>query len=123
MHGRSTMASASSARFSGGRAATVLAYSMLLLVIGRAPARAQDSGSAPAPASAFSDTTRPVMFLKETVVTGARYPRAYYESPQALSFVNRLQLRELAPTATGDVLAMMPGVANTKDSPWEQRPV
>ena len=74
-------------------------------------------------ASAFADTSRPVMFLKETVITGARYPRAYYESPQALSFVSRLQLREQAPTAIGDVLTGLPGVDNSKDSPWEQRPV
>jgi len=40
------------------------------------------------PRVAFADTTRPVLFLKETLVTGARYPRVYYESPQALSFVS-----------------------------------
>src|SRR5689334_14609754 len=34
--------------------------------------------------AAPSDTTRSVIFLKETLVTGSRYPRAYYESPQAL---------------------------------------
>ena len=73
--------------------------------------------------SAFADTTKPVMFLKETVVTGARYPRAYYESPQSLSFVSRLQLREQSPTVLGDVLATIPGVESNKDSPWEQRPV
>jgi len=72
---------------------------------------------------ALSDTTRPVKFLQQIVVTGTRYPRAYYESSQALSFVNRLQLREQVPTANGDVLATMPGVDNSKDSPWEQRPV
>jgi len=72
--------------------------------------------------SAFADTTKPVMFLKETVVTGARYPRAYYESPQALSFVTRQVLREEAPLVLGDVLAALPGVDNNKDSPWEQRP-
>ena len=33
-------------------------------------------------------------FLREVVVTGARYPRAYYESPQALSFVSRAQLED-----------------------------
>ena len=44
--------------------------------------------------SAFADTTKPVMFLEETVVTGARYPRTYYESPQALSFVSRQALAE-----------------------------
>ena len=44
--------------------------------------------------SAFADTSKPVTFLKETVVTGARYPRAYYESPQALSFLSRKQDRK-----------------------------
>ncbi len=72
---------------------------------------------------AAPDTTRPVMFLKETLVTGARMPRVYYESPQALSFVSRTQLREQAPGALGDVLGTLPGVDNSKDSPWEQRPV
>ncbi len=69
------------------------------------------------------DTTRPVTFLREIVVTGSRYPRAYYESPQALSFLTRQQLRDLAPTALGDALGGLPGVDNSKDSPWEQRPV
>lgn len=73
--------------------------------------------------SAFADTTKPVTFLREMIVTGARYPRAYYQSPQALSFVSRAQLREQAPVVTGDVLASLPGVDNSKDSPWEQRPV
>ena len=72
--------------------------------------------------SAFADTTKPVMFLRETVVTGARYPRAYYESPQALSFVPRQVLREQGPVVLGDVLAGVPGVDSNKDSPWEQRP-
>jgi TonB-dependent heme/hemoglobin receptor len=74
------------------------------------------------PRSAFADTSRPVLFLKETVVTGARYPRAYFESPQALSFVSRQVLREQAPVVLGDVLATLPGVDSNKDSPWEQRP-
>ena len=69
------------------------------------------------------DTTKPVIFLKETLVTGARYPRAYFESPQALSFVTRQQLRQQQPTVVGDVLYGVPGVDNSKDSPWEQRPV
>jgi TonB-dependent heme/hemoglobin receptor len=72
--------------------------------------------------SAFADTTRPVMFLKETVVTGARYSRMVYESPQALSFLPRQTLRELQPVVLGDVLATLPGVDSNKDSPWEQRP-
>jgi hemoglobin/transferrin/lactoferrin receptor protein len=107
----------------GGGLATALVLSFALGIAFSTPVAAQPAGGAPPRTSAFSDTTRPVMFLKETVVTGARYPRVYYESPQALSFVNRLQLREQAPTAIGDVLATMPGVANSKDSPWEQRPV
>ena len=73
--------------------------------------------------SAFADTSKPVTFLKETVVTGARYPRAYYESPQALSFLSRTQLGELAPRVIGDALQSLPGVDNSKDSPWEQRVV
>lgn len=73
--------------------------------------------------SAFADTSKPVTFLKETVVTGARYPRRYYESPQALSFLSRGQLREMAPMVVGDALQQLPGVDNSKDSPWEQRVV
>jgi hemoglobin/transferrin/lactoferrin receptor protein len=73
--------------------------------------------------SAFADTTRPVTFLREIVVTGSRYPRAYYESPQALSFLTRTQIREQTPTVAGDVLQTLPGVDMSKDSPWEQRPV
>ena len=70
-----------------------------------------------------ADTTKPVMFLKETVVTGSRYPRQFFDSPQALSFVNRAQIREQLPVTIGDVLQQLPGVDNSKDSPWEQRPV
>jgi hemoglobin/transferrin/lactoferrin receptor protein len=72
--------------------------------------------------AAFADTTRPVLFLKETLVTGARYPRIYYESPQALSFISGQQLRESAPVVLGDILSTIPGVESNKDSPWEQRP-
>ncbi|HYM81351.1 MAG TPA: TonB-dependent receptor [Candidatus Limnocylindria bacterium] len=79
-------------------------------------ANAQGRSSAP-------DSIRPVKFLDEVLVTGARFPRAYYESPQALSFVLRGQLRELAPTVIGDAFQLLPGVDNSKDSPWEQRPV
>jgi len=87
-------------------------------VLAAAPAaRAAEKATAP------PDTTKPVMFLKETVVTGSRFPRAYYESPQALSFVTRTQLRQQQPTVVGDVLSGLPGVDNSKDSPWEQRPV
>jgi outer membrane receptor protein involved in Fe transport len=95
----------------------------LVVGAGIGSARAQEPASAAPHESAFADTSRPVQFLKEIVVTGARYPRAYYESPQALSFIQRAQLREQVPTAVGDALATMPGVDNSKDSPWEQRPV
>ena len=70
-----------------------------------------------------ADTTKPVMFLKETLVTGSRYPRQFFESPQALSFVNRTQIHEQLPVTIGDVLQQLPGVDNSKDSPWEQRPI
>ncbi len=99
-----------------------LAAAALALLAVAAPARGQ-APPAPAGVSAFADTTRPVTFLEETVVTGARYPRAYYESPQALSFVTRKRLAEQAPTVVGDVLGTLPGVDMSKDSPWEQRPV
>ncbi|MGH7730855.1 MAG: TonB-dependent receptor, partial [Candidatus Eiseniibacteriota bacterium] len=93
-----------------------------------------DSGAAPpaaqatppavrGPAATFGDTTRPVMFLREMVVTGTRYARPYYESPQAISFVSRTQLLEQTPTVLGDVLGTLPGVDMNKDSPWEQRPI
>ncbi len=107
-----------------------------LLSTGTAFPQASPDSAAPAPAvqaappavartaaSSFADTTRPVMFLREMVVTGTRYPRAYYESPQALSFVSRAQMLERAPTVLGDVLGTLPGVDMSKDSPWEQRPI
>ena len=124
MSGSSSIASAPRA----GSLLRALAGSVVALGIGfgrptAVGAQGAPPATPPAPVSALSDTTRPVMFLDETVVTGARYPRAYYESPQALSFVSRLQLREQAPTAVGDVLSVMPGITNSKDSPWEQRPV
>src|SRR5262245_39409601 len=83
----------------------------LTLALTTAPhgARAQ---TGPDTVSAFADTTRPVTFLKETVVTGSRYPRAYYESPQAISFLSRGQILEAMPNVPGDVLASMPGVDN-----------
>jgi hemoglobin/transferrin/lactoferrin receptor protein len=94
-----------------------------LLAAGLVPAAVAPGLAAEAkPRSAFADTTRPVMFLEETVVTGARYPRAYYESPQSLSFVSRQVLRDQTPLVLGDVLATLPGVDSNKDSPWEQRP-
>jgi len=101
------------ARF--GRALFGAGAALLLTIFAHAPARAAEK--------APPDTTKPVMFLKETVVTGSRFPRAFYESPQALSFVNRTQIREQMPTVSGDLLQQLPGVDNSKDSPWEQRPV
>ncbi len=82
-------------------------------------ARAADGTPPPAPA----DSTKPKTFLREVVVTGARYPRAYYQSPQALSFVGGAQLREQAPAVVSEALGQLPGVDNSKDSPWEQRPI
>jgi len=84
---------------------------------------AADSTARARRTSAFADTTRPVRFIDEVVVTGSRYPRAYYLSPQALSFLSRNQIREQVPTVTGDVLSTLPGVDMSKDSPWEQRPI
>jgi len=109
------------------RAATRSAIG-LWLALAAAAARGQSAAAPPAvppatSASSFADTTKPVMFLKEIVTTGSRYPRAYYESPQALSFVTRAQLREQTPAVVGDLLSQLPGVDNSKDSPWEQRPV
>lgn len=94
-----------------------------LLALGSIPAAGSADAAKPARPSAFADTTKPVTFLKEIVVTGARYPRAYYESPQALSFLSRGQLRDQAPLQIGDALQSVPGADNSKDSPWEQRPV
>ena len=117
-----TFASAWSARLTGRRLAASQAVLLLAALGFLSPARAADT--APATASAFADTSKPVMFLKQTVVTGARYPRAYYESPQALSFLTPYQISsEQRPTVLGDALYGVPGADNSKDSPWEQRPV
>ncbi|TMQ68808.1 MAG: TonB-dependent receptor, partial [Candidatus Eisenbacteria bacterium] len=45
------------------------------------------------------------------------------ESSQALSFLSRAQIHEQTPNVLGDVLATLPGVDMSKDSPWEQRPI
>ncbi|MFI5370684.1 MAG: TonB-dependent receptor plug domain-containing protein, partial [Candidatus Eisenbacteria bacterium] len=100
----------------------VMAFVMTLAVMLTCAGVARAADPKPAKTSAFADTTKPVMFLKQTLVTGSRYPRAYYESPQALSFVGRTAIRESAPTVIGDVLAEIPGSDESKDSPWEQRP-
>lgn len=97
------------------RRATIVLLGALLV-----PAPASPATGAPHPA--LADTTRPVLFLEEIVVTGTRHPRAYYESPQALSFVSRRELREQVPLVLGDVLSRLPGVDCNQDSPWEQRP-
>jgi hemoglobin/transferrin/lactoferrin receptor protein len=111
-------------RAPGSRANAWVSAASLIAVLGfAAAANAQEASSGAATQSAIADTSRPVMFLKETVITGARYPRAYYESPQALSFVSRAQLRDQGIATIGDVFATMPGMDNSKDSPWEQRPV
>jgi hemoglobin/transferrin/lactoferrin receptor protein len=103
-----------------GSAATCALLAALALA---APVSALTDTPTTRPSGMLADTTRPVTFLKETVVTGARYPRAYYESPQALSFLSRAQLREQVAFVAGDALGLLPGVDNSKDSPWEQRPV
>jgi hemoglobin/transferrin/lactoferrin receptor protein len=116
-----TPASAWSARHIGRRLAASLAF--LMLAATGLPHGAWAADAAPPSTSALADTTKPVTFLKQTVVTGARYPRAYYESPQALSFLSRTDLKEQRPTVLGDALYGVPGTDNSKDSPWEQRPV
>ena len=107
--------------------AALLTAGLALTAAVPAPAAEAKPGAAFAdttqPGVAFADTARPVLFLKETVVTGTRYPRVYFESPQALSFIGRTQLRESAPIVIGDILGTLPGVDNSKDSPWEQRPI
>ena len=106
--------------------------SLLLAVLLLSTPRAQAADSkpprdgtkaAPATKSALADTSKPVMFLDEVQVTSSRYPRAYFDSPQALSFVSRKELKEAMPSVPGDVLYALPGTDNGKDSPWEQRPV
>jgi hemoglobin/transferrin/lactoferrin receptor protein len=116
-----TFASAWSARNSGRRLAAPLA--LLTLAAAGLSGRAWGADAAVASTSALADTSKPVMFLKQTVVTGARYPRQYYESPQALSFLTRTDLKEQQPTVLGDALYGVPGADGSKDSPWENRPV
>ena len=110
-----TASSSPSVRGGSGVLAVLLALGAVF--VAGPDARAAEKAAAP------PDTSKPVMFLKETLVTGSRYPRAFYESPQALSFVTRTQLRQQQPTVVGDALYGVPGVDNSKDSPWEQRPV
>src|SRR5438093_470835 len=95
--------SAASARNAG--MIGTLALTLALTALDPGQVRAQDAGSE----SAFADTTKPVTFLHEMVITGSRYPRAYYESPQALSFVSRTQMLERMPNTAADILATMPG--------------
>jgi hemoglobin/transferrin/lactoferrin receptor protein len=105
-------------RYSRTRIAAVAA--LLALPVARAPVHAASTRSSH---SALADTTKPATFLHEVVVTGARFPRKFYQSPQALSFVTSAQLREQPPVTIGELLAQLPGVDISKDSPWEQRPV
>jgi TonB-dependent heme/hemoglobin receptor len=111
-------------RFSAGLVLSIVGAGLGLVLAGFVSAAlAQPSHRDSTQAAAPADTTKPALFLKQVVVTGARYPKAYYESPQALSFVSRAQIRDQDPTVLGDVLSTLPGVDNSKDSPWEQRPV
>jgi len=128
MFRRTPNASASSARHDGRLARTALVLWLAsaslptaLLAADSTTAAKPDSTTAARPDSAKA--AKPVLFLDEVLVTGSRYPRAYYESPQSLSFLLRNQIREQAPTVAGDVVGLLPGVDNSKDSPWEQRPV
>lgn len=102
-----------------GAPALVSALVSLSLAASAALAAAAPGSESRAP----SDTLKKLVFLKEILVTGTRYPRAYFESPQALSFVSREQLREHALSVVGDALRDLPGVDDSEDSPWEQRPV
>ncbi len=104
-------------RMSLARTAAVAAMLLLSASLTATPSHAA------AKTSALADTTRPATFMQEIVVTGARYPRAYYQSSQSLSFLGNAQLREQMPTVIGDMLSTLPGVDISKDSPWEQRPV
>jgi outer membrane receptor protein involved in Fe transport len=115
-------ASARSAHASG-RLVSIAAAVLTLAATAALSGQAWAADEPAKQSSAFADTTRPVKFLEETVVTGARYPRAYYESPQALSFLTRARLLDQVPTVLGDALTGLPGVDNSKDSPWEERPV
>lgn len=76
-----------------------------------------------ATAGSLADTTKPAALLNEVVVTGSRYAREIYRSPQSLSLVSLRQLRQQLALVPGDVLAQVPGVASSKDSPWAQQPV
>ena len=118
MYRRTPNASASSARHAGRLARTVLVLGLATASLPAALFAADSTATVAKP-----DSAKPVMFLDEVLVTGSRYPRAYYESPQSLSFLLRKQIREQAPTVAGDVTGLLPGVDNSKDSPWEQRPV
>jgi TonB-dependent heme/hemoglobin receptor len=107
-------------RLEPARLRSVLALAAILGVLACGVARAADPATAH---SSLADTSKPATFLKETVVTGARFPRQYFESPQAMSFLSLSQLRDMAPAIIGDAFQQLPGVDNSKDSPWEQRPV
>jgi hemoglobin/transferrin/lactoferrin receptor protein len=82
-------------------------------------ARAADEAAS----ASLADTTKPAALLKEFVVTGSRYAREMYRSPQSLSLISLRSLRQQLPVVPGDALALVPGVASSKDSPWAQQPV
>jgi hemoglobin/transferrin/lactoferrin receptor protein len=77
----------------------------------------------PETAGSLADTTKPAALLKEFVVTGSRYAREMYRSPQSLSLVSLRDLRQQLALVPGDALAQVPGMASSKDSPWAQQPV
>jgi hemoglobin/transferrin/lactoferrin receptor protein len=98
----------------------IVALATLAMAVTLSPARAADDVDH---TGALADTTRPAAFLKEFVVTGSRYAREIYRSPQSLSLISRADLRRQLALVPGDALALVPGVASSKDSPWAQQPV
>lgn len=81
------------------------------------------SAAEPVAAGGLADTTRPAALLEEFVVTGSRYAREIYRSPQSLSLVTLARLRQQLAGVPGDALALVPGVSSSRDSPWAQQPV
>ncbi len=116
MSHRSSRTSAQSAMF---RCARTVAFATLALAATLSTARAADEGTR----SSLADTTRPAALLNEVVVTGSRYAREIYRSPQSLSLISLRHLRQELPTVPLDALAQVPGVASSKDSPWAQQMV
>jgi hemoglobin/transferrin/lactoferrin receptor protein len=96
----------------------IAAMAAFALTVTLSTARAEDDDRA-----SLADTTRPATLLKEFVVTGSRYAREMYRSPQSMSLLSLRHLRQQLASVPGDVLAGVPGVASSKDSPWAQQPV